>query len=102
VSTSYSPEARAQAYAATEPREAECLCHQCYEGVYHVPGVSGPQRWLHVRTGSWICDPRCQTCGKRGEVKIGTYEMVSGFLTFVHSHWECGACSLQTLRIEHT
>lgn len=78
-------------------------CSRCHAQVYFVEGVRGPERWRHVQTDDWVCDPRCQKCGQPGVFQIGRYDMDSGQRPeFRFDHWECGDCARGQLRIEHT
>lgn len=94
-------EAKQEALAPQPENLAQCP--RCCETLRFVEGLTGPQRWVHVRTGDWQCDPRCKHCGKPGIVKIGRWDMDGGLMPiFRYSHHECADCCKQTFRVEHT
>lgn len=86
-----------------DPREQECVCRDCGEGLYFVEGVVGKARWRHVRTGSPICLPRCRECDQPASKRIGVDRMGGdGFLQFVTKFWLCETCARGRLFIERT
>lgn len=93
----------AQREPLRDPREQECVCPQCGEGLFYVEGIRGPERWKHTRTGDWRCAPVCRDCGQPGTERIG-HETVGGdgFLTFISKFWLCVTCARRRLFIERT
>lgn len=72
------------------PREAECNCDRCGEGVYVVAGVGGPDRWRHVRTQLPRCAPICAECGEPAAFQIGAdYVGGDGAFGFRRLKWVC-------------
>jgi hypothetical protein len=83
------------------PREAECNCHRCGEGVYFVEGVVGPDRWRHVRTHQSRCAPICTTCSAPATVQIGHDASAGdGTFGFRRLEWRCAAHSHGQLHID--
>jgi len=77
-------------------------CHRCRERVRFLPGVVGPERFIHVRTASHICAPICKHCGAPASNRIGNTTVGGdGMMTFRTSHFECDDCATKKLRIHH-